>query len=47
MILASFEILPPESPDVLACTLGYLRTVSKEGKKERKKKALNKDKGLN
>lgn len=32
------EILPPESPDLSAYTLGYLRTVSKGGKGEERKK---------
>lgn len=34
--VGKFEILPHVSPDLLACTLGYLRTVSKEGEKEKK-----------
>lgn len=32
------EILPPESPDLSAYTLGYLRTVSKGGEGEERKK---------
>lgn len=35
--LGKFEILPPESPDLLACTLGYLRPVSKGGKRKKKR----------
>lgn len=46
MTLVKYEILPPESPDLLVCTLGYLRTLSRGGKRK-KKKALNEDKGLN
>lgn len=42
--IGKFETLPPESPDLLACTLGYLRTASKEGKKESKKRHLTKTK---
>lgn len=41
--VGKFEILPPESPDLLACILGYLRTVSKRGGK-RKKRHLTKTK---